>query len=224
MNRWVRDKDLEKTMRETENALPLPGSDKNGMTDFLRQNMINGINFDKALERFVTGDTWLESVKTYAACTPDLLFNLRTVNETRLDEYRITVHGVKGSSYAIAADEVGHLAEDLENAARKGDLDFINSHGAAFLAAAEELVNGLTSLLKQVEEVFSKPKKPAPDKELLDRILEAAGSYNMGELDNAMEELEKYQYESQGDIVPWLKEQIEMSEFEQIQERLLQQQ
>jgi hypothetical protein len=43
----------------------------------------------------------------------------------------------------------------------------------------------------------------------------------MSELDRVMEELEQYVYESDADLVPWLREQIDKSEFEEIRERLM---
>ncbi|GHV95945.1 hypothetical protein AGMMS50293_22650 [Spirochaetia bacterium] len=221
MNRWVRNKDKENALQdEGEGKNAPPAEEDKQITSFLRNNMIQGIHFEKALERFGSGESWLSPVRTFAASTPDLLTFLREVTQKDLAQYRITVHGIKGSSYAIGADEVGQMAEELEKAARNEDLMFIHSHKIPFITAAEALIGNLKALLEKVDENFSKPKKPVPDKQLLDKILEAAGSYNMTEMDKAMEELEKYQYESQGDIVTWLKEQIEQSEFEQIQERL----
>jgi HPt (histidine-containing phosphotransfer) domain-containing protein len=233
INRWVRDKKYEKTLIQKENIPPaetretfLEQNKTDAMdsaaaiTEYLHNNVVKGIYFEKAMERFGTGDIWLDSVKTYISCTPLLLNDLHEVNQENLEHYRITVHGIKGSSYAIAADDVGRLAEDLEKAARNEDMDFIHSNGEALITAVEALIDNLKLLEEKIEANFSKPKKAEPSKEVLDKILIAASSYNITEIDTAMEELEKYQYESQGDIVPWLKEQIELSEFEQIKERL----
>ncbi|GHU06970.1 hypothetical protein FACS1894151_00580 [Spirochaetia bacterium] len=224
INHWVRDKEYEKTIRRNEEFIPpdKPSAVNTSLavTEFLRTNSVEGIHVENALERFGTGDIWLSSVKTWVASTPALLEDLREIKADTLEQYRITVHGIKGSSYAIAADDVGRLAEELEKAAGAGDLDFIYSHGTPFITAVEDLIGSLKVLVERVEAHFVKPKKPAPEKEYLDRILKAAGSWDIDEMDKAIEELEKYQYESQGDIVLWLKEQIGMSQFDKIHERL----
>jgi signal transduction histidine kinase/DNA-binding response OmpR family regulator/HPt (histidine-containing phosphotransfer) domain-containing protein len=229
VNRWVRDKEYEKTLPQNQDQAAAlenspEGDTSNAIHDavinYLRDNTVEGIYFEKALKRFGTGDIWLNSVRAYATSTPALLKDLGELNQETLEHFRITVHGIKGSSYAIAAEEVGRLAEDLEKAARNGDMDFIHSRKASFIRATEELIGRLKDLVEWVDENFSKPKKPAPDREILDRMLEATASYDIIELDKAIEELEKYQYETQGDIVLWLKNQIALSGFEQIQERL----
>jgi HPt (histidine-containing phosphotransfer) domain-containing protein len=149
-----------------------------------------------------------------------MLDGLKQVNKETLDNYRITVHGIKGSSRAIGADETGRLAEELEKAAKEGNMDFILSHSQAFAEHTESLLSRLSELLKTTDKLFPRTKKPAPDKEVLTRLFEAAGTLTISEVDKAMEELEKYEYETPGDLIPWLKEQVELSEFEQIQERL----
>jgi hypothetical protein len=46
-------------------------------------------------------------------------------------------------------------------------------------------------------------------------------SYDISEIDSAMEELEQCTYESESDLVPWLRDQIDKSEFEEIMGRLM---
>jgi hypothetical protein len=66
-----------------------------------------------------------------------------------------------------------------------------------------------------------KPLKPAPDTTLLAKIREAAENYDIGELNRVMKELEQYNYESNTDLILWLREQIDKSGFEKIKEWLL---
>jgi CheY-like chemotaxis protein len=226
INRWVRNKEYEKKLRQIqgmpENAPVFPEADNQDspVTLFLKANMAEGIEFAKALERFGDGEIWLATVRTYVSSTPELLKLLAENADRDLNLYRITVHGVKSSSYAIAADGAGKKAEELENAAKQGDAEYIKANNEKFIIEAEAIIGRLKMLLDQIDQQFSRSKKAAPDGGILERIREAAGSYDMTELDKAMEELSKYEYESQPDLVSWLREQIELSEFEQIQQRL----
>jgi CheY-like chemotaxis protein len=239
VNRWIRDKDLERELRQAR-GLPdtAPGmapeaQAESPLTSFLRKEAPAELNISKILERFGSGENWLDSVRTYVASTPEMLASINEAaarmatailagqtDKKDLVDYRITVHGIKGSSRAIGVDETGRLAEELEKAAKEGDLDFIRSHSEAFVENAENLIARLRSLLETTDKLFSRPKKPAPDREVLTRLFEAAGAFNISEADKAMEELEKYEYETQEDLIPWLREQVGLSEFEQIQERL----
>jgi HPt (histidine-containing phosphotransfer) domain-containing protein len=150
---------------------------------FLRQEAPGEVNFSRVLERFGGGEKWLESVRLYAACTPVLLAGLKKMNhEPRpieyLDHFRIALHGVKGSSRAIGAEKTGRMAEKLEEAAAKGDMDFISSNMEGFLKNTKHLIARFRELLKAADQQFIKPKKPVPDKEFLGHLLEVAGIYN----------------------------------------------
>ncbi|MDR1306516.1 MAG: hypothetical protein LBK74_02950, partial [Treponema sp.] len=102
-----------------------------------------------------------------------------------------------------------------------GNADFVKTENEAFIKTVEGFIANLTELLDILEEKIQKPRKAAPDPDLLARIWDAAENYDMGELDSAMEELEQCVYESDADLVPWLREQIDKSEFEEIMERLM---
>jgi len=45
-----------------------------------------GVDIPKAMERFGSGDLWLDSVKTYVSCTPVLLAGLRRMNVEHLPQ------------------------------------------------------------------------------------------------------------------------------------------
>ncbi|MFP3042208.1 ATP-binding protein [Treponema primitia] len=213
INRWVRNKELEKDLPK-EQELPEQAS-KSGI---LADKKISGLDFVKALERFGGDEAYLETLRSYVNHTPPLLEKLQ--GEGTLADYAITVHGIKGSSYGICADAVGKLAEQLELAAKSGDQTFVESNTPRFIAETQKLLEGINALLKTLDGENSKPKKPAPDKELLSRIRVAAENYNIADLDIAMEELERYTYESQQDLVAWIREQIDLSEFDRICKRL----
>jgi HPt (histidine-containing phosphotransfer) domain-containing protein len=229
INRWVRDKKYEKDLLQsqemTENAPPKDSGEKK-LDRFFIENPVTGLDHKKSLLRFGNTDTYLISLRSYIAHTPALLTELREkepgseATPEKLEQYRITVHGIKGSSYGIAADETGRRAEALEKAAKENNLDFIRKESSGFIRDTENFIALLTEFLERVDAVADKPKKSAPDQTLLRQIRQAAADYNMGDLDKTIEELEKYNYENDTDLVPWLREQLGRAEFEQIVERL----
>jgi signal transduction histidine kinase/CheY-like chemotaxis protein len=231
INRWVRDKKLEKELGiDTESRLS-EGNQEEKMdkaeralecqiTELIRNIQVEGLDTEKGLERFGgDGKSYMESLRSYVVHTPPLLEAARTTDV--LSDYAITVHGIKGSSYGIAADPVGRQAEVLEHAAKAGNAEFVKTENEAFIQTVEAFIANVTELLAVLEEHIQKPRRAAPDPAVLVRILEAAGNYDMGELDSAMEELEQCAYESGADLIPWLRERIEKSEFEEITEQLM---
>jgi HPt (histidine-containing phosphotransfer) domain-containing protein len=208
-----------------ENAFGVPkmtdwNQQESVYTAFLKQTVVDGMNFNKALERFSEGEMLLNSIRTYTACTSDLLAHLKVTYKDDLESYRITVHGVKGSSYAVGAEIIGDLAAKLEKAAKHGDSVYIEENTISFVSGALALLGRLRNFLEQADLLVNKQKKQAPDPDVLRRLCDAADSYDIDKMDKAMEELEKYDYENDGDLVPWIRDQIEVSEFELIKERL----
>jgi hypothetical protein len=230
INRWVRDREMEKKLGlDVESRLVDGNQDtetgnsgkeaESGIAELIRGVQVEGLNVEKGLERFGgDGKAYMDSLRSYAVHTPPLLETAR--NTDVLADYAITVHGIKGSSYGISADGIGQKAEQLEHAAKAGDADFVKAENETFIKAAERFIANLNRLLNVLEEKAAKPHKDAPDPVLLARICDAAENYDMGELDSAMEELEQCVYESDTNLVSWLREQIDKSEFGEIMERL----
>ncbi|MDR1586959.1 MAG: response regulator [Treponema sp.] len=215
INRWVRDRNLEaafkknmeqKEPEKTETLAPVLVS-------------IEGLDFSGALERF--GDDrgiYFDIIKSYVQNTPALLEQLVGYAEEDIAAYRVLVHGIKSSSRSIGAGIVGTEAEALEQAAREGNLDFIMEHNADFVKKARELINELSGILRNYE--AKKPRKAEPDSKTLAVLREACSNYDISVIDKTMEDLEAFEYESRSDLVLWLREQINASEFQMVDERL----
>jgi CheY-like chemotaxis protein/HPt (histidine-containing phosphotransfer) domain-containing protein len=234
INRWVRDRDLEKELGlDVESRLVKEAQntenkkfDKKGkkmerqIAELIRNVRVEGLDAEKGLERFGgDGKSYVDSLRSYVVHTPPLLEAARATDA--LADYAITVHGIKGSSYSVSADLIGQKAEQLEHAAKTGNADFVKRENETFINAAEEFIANLTGLLDVVEEDMAKPRKDAPDPVLLSRIYDAAENYDVNELDEVMEELEQCVYELDTTLVPWLREQIDKSDFEEILERII---
>jgi signal transduction histidine kinase/CheY-like chemotaxis protein/HPt (histidine-containing phosphotransfer) domain-containing protein len=231
INRWVRDKKLEKELGlDTESRLAEGSQDAEAdsserdterrIAELIRTVQVEGLDAEKGLERFGgDGKAYMDSLRSYMVHTPALLEAARAAES--LADYAITVHGIKGSSYGISANSIGQRAEQLEHAAKDGKEDFVKEENEDFIRAAGQFIGNLSGLLDVLDENIQKPRKAAPDPALLARVRDAAENYDMSGLDSTMEELEQCVYETDAELIPWLREQIDKSEFEEIMERLM---
>jgi len=141
---------------------------------------VPGINIDKGIESFSGNKkSYLQILASYAANMPHLLDSIKEANRDNLADYAITVHGIKGSSRSICAEEVGNQAEALEKAAKRGDIDFVMANNAAFIEAAEKLITDLADMLGRMALENPKPKKDKPDRETLLKLVDACENYDM---------------------------------------------
>jgi CheY-like chemotaxis protein len=225
INQWVRDKALEKKMSlDSQTGLPREGgrtgSDPGDHPIYGRLK-IKGLNVEQGLKRF-SGDeeTYLGVLKSYALNTPPLLDQLRSCTEESLPNYAVVVHGIKSSSRSIGAEAIGARAEALELAAKAGDLNFVGRDNSDFIKTVQALLDGLSAVLRDLAEENPKPTKAEPDAEVLVALLEACQSFDIDEVEKAMGELESYAYESRGELVEWLRSQVNVMGFKRIAERL----
>jgi CheY-like chemotaxis protein len=219
INRFVRDK-----KREAEGGLT---GRKNGAegpenkAGVLAGRFVEGIDFDTGLNRFdYNEEVYLQVLSSYLFQLASMTGKIRLNPGEKPREYKIAVHSLKSTSYSIGARQIGRMAEELEQAVSTGDMEFISAHNGALAAALEKLIPSLEAFLKEVHEFNQPPPLPGPDPVLLGRLLDACADYDMAKLDAAMDELGKYRYESQEDLIAWLREQAGRSELEKIRDRL----
>ena len=113
--------------------------------------VVEGIDFETGIKRLGgKEEIYLKILKSYVANVPNYLEKLNGFisSEDTKNDYIIVVHGIKGSSYNICADEVGKMAEALEMAGKNGDWDSVNANHAAFVKVAESLVCELAKLIE----------------------------------------------------------------------------
>jgi hypothetical protein len=149
-----------------------------------------------------------------------MLGALETVDEEGLSAYKVKVHGIKGASYDIFAEQIGKEAEALEKASNAGDLGFIKERNPAFLEAAGRLIDDIDKMLSDIEADSPKPKKDKPDREVLKKLMAACDVYSMKMADAAMTEIEQYQYQADDGLAEWLRKNIDLMNFQQIVEKL----
>ena len=216
---WVRDKDQEQLFsRSDEVTVPVIADDKNWQA---LQKGVPGLNIEKGLSRFYGDkDAYTDVLRSYAKNTLPLLEESREADRDDLTSYGTIVHGIKGSSGGICAEEVAVMAEALEKAALARDYDYIKANNEALVDTAKKLISDIEEMLDRLSADNQKPKKDKPDADVLDRLRQACENYEMSNVDAALDELELYDYESDGELVVWLRENAEQMNFDEIIERL----
>jgi hypothetical protein len=143
--------------------------------------VVEGIDLQKGQERFEKA--YSDILRSWCIHTPVQLEKLRMLagqlnDEKALDEYTITVHGIKGSTYGICADETAQIAADLEAAARRNDLQFIAANNDSLIEEALLLQKKLEKLLAEItRQGPAKDAAKSPDTALLAQFLEACKQF-----------------------------------------------
>jgi signal transduction histidine kinase/CheY-like chemotaxis protein/PAS domain-containing protein len=207
---WVRDN--EQGIENSEDANELVSS----LSPILNVK-IDGIDLETGLERFGGDDSaYLQVLRSYAANTRSLLDSIKDVNKENLNDYAITVHGIKGSSRSVCAEPAGDIAEALEKAAKEGNIEYVSEKTPDFMQAVIKLLAGLDEMFARVSAAAQKPKKNKPDKDTLVKILEACYTFDMETVKVAIKELEGFEYETNGEIVSWLWENVQQFNIDEI--------
>ncbi|MCL2277742.1 MAG: hypothetical protein FWC21_07575 [Treponema sp.] len=149
-----------------------------------------------------------------------MLNKIETFSEDILADYIIKVHGIKGVSLDISAEQTANEAKDLEIAGKANDIDFIKANHSAFIKHARDLISGIEKALSTLDTDSDKPVKDKPDIKILFKMIDACNDFDMDGADEAMAELEEYKYESENDLIIWLRERIDRMQFEEIAEKL----
>jgi signal transduction histidine kinase/CheY-like chemotaxis protein len=221
LNTWVRNSELEKelsntpTDEDTSDAPEQVGEEAKGI---LMAGEIVGIDKEKALKRF-SGDAavLMEVLRSYSENTPPLLDDLELyLKEERLADYAIAVHGVKGSSYGVCADEIGKLAEALENAAKVEDLSAVRSEHEHFVGEVKVLLASIKDMLADLDAASQKPPAASPDPKHLQELRDACRAFDIGRVNAVMTRLESFDYENGAFLIKWLREKVSDMEFEEI--------
>ena len=182
---------------------------------------IEGLDIAKGLARYDGNEaTYLKILRSYTASVRSMLDTIAVFDDSRLKEYEITVHGIKGASFDIYADVIGESAKSLEMAAKEGDKDYIVRHNPAFIESAGRLICGAEDMLSAICAENTKQEKDKPDEILLKKLLAACQIFDMESADEAMDEIEIYKYSSDGGLTDWLRKSVDIIDFTAIAEKL----
>ncbi|MCL2718148.1 MAG: ATP-binding protein [Lachnospiraceae bacterium] len=226
LNKMIRDKQTPEVIEKARKAAALRRAsmqpDENiKVKALLFDKNINGLDINDGIGN-MGGDekAYIQVLRSYAINVRSQLPVIESVDETTLDKYKITVHGIKGTSYYIGARSIGDLAKALEKASNSDDISYVRKSNPVFLEAVKTLIDSLDTMFFDIDSEDPKPVKSEPDKETLAKLRNACRSFNMDDLDAAIEEIEKYRYESDDGFMDWLREALGNMNLRQIAAKL----
>jgi len=194
--------------------------------DFLVNAAVEGIDLRKGASDY-SPEVYAEVLRSWCKHTPVTLDKLRALGAQvrdgeRLADYRIAVHGLKGSSLGICADAVGKAAHALELASRAGDVAFVEANNVPLIEMADALHGELSALLAAnlPQDNEERPTLASPDTALLEQMLDACRGFRFTAMEEIMDRLEAFRYEEGGGLIEWLREQIDNLEYDTIRQRL----
>ncbi|MDR3265345.1 MAG: response regulator, partial [Synergistaceae bacterium] len=204
LNRWIRDRQNRETPDQEgpsafppgawSSVWPLASPSENRRLDGAA---LDGVDLAAGVETYGDKTVYLGILRSFAAHTPELLAKMRTVARETLNDYAVAVHGLKGASYGICANDIGDEAASLEAASGSGDFETIAAKGEQFIAKVESLLFRLRELLESAaEEEEKKERVAAPDPALLREMLEADRHFRTLAMEEILTKLERYGYES----------------------------
>ncbi|MCL2152033.1 MAG: ATP-binding protein [Oscillospiraceae bacterium] len=214
LRKWVRDKSKETAAPRSQ--VPAPESES-GKTII----QIPGVNEKKGLSIYGgDADIYISVLRSFATHTPTVIESLRDVTEEGLKVYAINVHGLKGSSSNIGAQELSKKAERMEMAAKAGDFEEVQANNDGVINEAQKLVADVIAWLDKQDTGIDKPRMREPDPELLESLRQYCEQYNMNGVDTVMEQLESSCYDIDGDLIIWMREMADISNLQAIAERI----
>lgn len=195
-------------------------SEKEVYYKLLAQNPVNGINFDEAIRQFNSmPKIYVRVLKSFFANTPTVIKKLQNPTAKTIDDYKITVHGLKGSCFGIGANDIAKLAESLEKEAGAQNLTAVLEKNDALLQQVRNLLDEVSPIITKADELsFGQIKKSEPDKDILLKLNDAANSFDIEKINDCLCELEKFTYESNNDLIKKLREFADNFNYDKITE------
>jgi CheY-like chemotaxis protein len=200
-----------------------PFSTEEEISARLSTYFIDGVNLVKGLARYENKTSiYIPLLRSFIRHAPAMIADLKNPTEENLGNYAILVHGFKGACAGICANKVAALALTQEMAAKKPDLEAVIAQNEDFVSAAEILIRELEYLLRNFP-LFkgdNREVRVSPDLNVLDRLITACQSFKNSEIQRHLKALESYEYQTDGELIEWLREQADNIEYDHIVERL----
>jgi signal transduction histidine kinase/CheY-like chemotaxis protein len=221
LNNWVKNTEQEisyKPISDPAGQAPQKGGERE-IPDLL-QISIPSLDVKKGISLFGASE-YLKILRSFVIHTPKLLERIGNVELSTLSDYAVVVHGLKGASYGINATELASFAGELELLAKGGNFKAVNAGNKKFLDKIHSLIDGINSFLTQVDAAMQqKARKDAPDPSVLEAVYKACLQFDITAMEDYVAQLERVEYEDGGEIVAWLRRQLDDLEYESIISRL----
>ena len=117
---------------------------------------IPGVDTEKGLSFYAYDlDIYLDILRSFAANTPPVLDRIRSVSPETLADYAISLHGIKGISANVCAENTRAAALELETMARAGDLPGVLAKNAGFIKDTEAVLSAIKAWLEQYDAAYN---------------------------------------------------------------------
>ncbi|MDR1966009.1 MAG: response regulator [Synergistaceae bacterium] len=222
LNRFIRDKQSEETLREADRSSPHRVAKPSG-AKLIGDRRVEGLDLAFGNDFYNDEATYLSVLRSFVAHTPALLDKLRSPSKKTLHDYAITVHGIKSAGAGIGASHLASLAAELEAVSKEGDIGLVLAKNPMFVSTVEAMISGIERLLDSISKSQSaKDRLAEPDGLVLDSALEASISYDTQAIENAIEELERHEYESErgAELTKRLRDQLDNLEYDAMRQTL----
>lgn len=192
-------------------------------TSFFNNVSIPGLNIKDGIARLGNDEeSYIQVLRSYIIHIPEFMEIIKNELSGNIREYQIAVHGIKGSCRVIGAEELGNMAEELELAANKENIDFLQDKTGAFLASIEDFRTRLSGFIRSIDEQSKivKPENEELNQELLKQIIDSCNRCDIDALKTAIKSLDANTYKSAPGLGQWLQEQADKSNFNEIIKKL----
>ena len=225
LNKHIRDKERGRKKAEAKAAMADtaadPAAEAQLRAAIITSVSIPGIDTEKGLALYDGNmEIYISILRSFVPNALSNIEKLRGVTQETLPDYAITVHGMKSICANIGAEHLRAAAFNLETMAKSGDLKGVTEINEMFLAETEEAVSEIQAWLKENDTSLPKPQLPHPDRSLLILLYQHCAAFDMKGIDNVLERLEGANYDRDGELVSWLREKINESDFTSVIERL----
>ena len=134
---------------------------------------IEGVDLNAAM-RYFSGDdqAFMDLLEIYFMDGKRKIVLLHDLSETDITHYQVEVHGLKSASANIGAVDVSAMAREQENAAARGDREYISRQLPFLLEEYEKLLGNIGLFLEKnrQEEVHSGKLPPLSSQELKEQV------------------------------------------------------
>ena len=180
---------------------------------------IDGMDVEKGLKRYdMNADVYLKILHSFAINARSMLKTMEIVSKS--EQYIITVHGFKGMSFDIFANEIGEKAKELEFAGKDANWEFVTANNQSFINSAYALVDRIDAVLGEISALNPKPIKEKPEIKLLEKLCAACKIYDMDGVDSAMSEIEAFKYSADDGLCEWLRNMVDVMDYPKIVKKL----
>jgi CheY-like chemotaxis protein/HPt (histidine-containing phosphotransfer) domain-containing protein len=229
LNRHVRDKWRSSMNKPDSNAgfdngtaSGLEIKEEDNVNKGIPEISIPGVNTKKGINHYGGDlDIYIKVLRSFIQNGLSVIEKLKSVTEDTIMDYAVNVHGIRGISAGIGAQELSETAFYLETMAKSVDIAGVLTENEKFIQDAESLISNVDEWIKKLDSLDSKPSLQQVDRNLLIRLKECCESYDMKGVDNIMDELESVNYKEDTALVEWLRKKISESDFSSVIARLL---